>query len=452
VSKNETNQTEKETIKNENCAVIFEVKPGCQLEAKITLEPHVVKKCYNDALKIIKKKVALPGFRKGKAPSKMIISKFAPAINEEWKEITGHELLTHLFTATNKKPLSQNSVKSFNFENLDNDEAKATVVYEFYPDIPEIDVKSIKLPNIDSKPVEDKEIEDRICLILCTHGEKTEITDRAVQEDDILNITKSFIHPVDQQERKEEIPIIMRKRTADEKTFNSLIGKKINESFQFDTEDDDSEIHITVNKIESLNSTEITEDILSKINMETEDDLRKTISKVLSDEANEKAIDSLTEQLENHLAETYSFEVPESISSNVLATQKNDLERTHISSGIDADLAKKTAEADFEENKDLVSKNINRNLRLAYLFNNFADENSITVDDTDLMKAFQEAAQGSQEQFMKMISEDPKNFRDRMESNILQKKTREYILGLVTYDENAEKKDTKEESAEAIDS
>ena len=74
-----TQETEPEvsTVNNDNVTVTITKKPHCEIKFDIKVNPRPVAAAYQKALKNINKEVNIPGFRKGKAPEKLISEKYS---------------------------------------------------------------------------------------------------------------------------------------------------------------------------------------------------------------------------------------------------------------------------------------------------------------------------------------------------------------------------------------
>ncbi len=77
---------EPQILSNENVRFSIHRKPACVVEFDVEATEKLVQTAHKKAIKAVCKEVTIPGFRKGKAPDALVVTKYEPAINKEWEK------------------------------------------------------------------------------------------------------------------------------------------------------------------------------------------------------------------------------------------------------------------------------------------------------------------------------------------------------------------------------
>ena len=165
--------TDKEsTFQNDNIQTNVKKLPGCRILLDVTVSPKAVAAAREKAVAAVRKKISLPGFRKGKAPDSMIRDKYAKSIDKESEDILLNTTFDEAIKLINIFPFNRNSVKSASVKSLSKEEgAKISYEYECAPHIPTISPNSLKIKNVEIKPVTEQQIERTIQNLSIQSGE-----------------------------------------------------------------------------------------------------------------------------------------------------------------------------------------------------------------------------------------------------------------------------------------
>lgn len=137
---------------------------------------------------------AVPGFRKGKAPASMIISKFKPQIEEELMR----RFYMTAFDKTNEDQKMEIVSYAFPKEGLpklnDNEDYKFTVNFDVAPEIELPEYKGIKIDSAEQE-ITEKEIQESVDYYKNLYSEYKNI-DTAAQKEDMLKVSYTSDYPV----------------------------------------------------------------------------------------------------------------------------------------------------------------------------------------------------------------------------------------------------------------
>ena len=124
--------------------------PASELEAKV-----------NEKLTEAQPDIEMKGFRKGKVPMALLKKQFGPRIlGEAMQEAIDGAMQSH-FEASGDRPALQPQVKMTNENWKEGDDVEVSVEYETLPEIPEVDLKKLKLERLVVE-AEDKAVEEAL--------------------------------------------------------------------------------------------------------------------------------------------------------------------------------------------------------------------------------------------------------------------------------------------------
>lgn len=162
---------------------------GCRVEMEIEASQKLVRNAHAQAVLWMAKQVALPGFRKGKAPLDLVAKHYPKEIeSRREKEIATNsyiesQKLLHIPSARIDGELSiQYRIQSQSLE----EGAKLTVSFEAAPVIPSVDPKQLELTAPKTVQLTDEHVDETIRQLLFFLAEWHPITDRPVQNGDFV--------------------------------------------------------------------------------------------------------------------------------------------------------------------------------------------------------------------------------------------------------------------------
>ena len=180
-------QTDTNILKDEHVELAVERKPECVVEFDVKASAELVKKAHGKAVRKVAKEVSLPGFRKGKAPEALIVSKYGDSVDQHWQKAIADsafqacEKLAQIPVVSTKAPIT------FNMEKHDlNDGAELKFTFESEPIVPEIDLSQVKLKDVPKETVEQDTVDEGIRQVAFFFAEWTPAEDRGAEMNDFL--------------------------------------------------------------------------------------------------------------------------------------------------------------------------------------------------------------------------------------------------------------------------
>jgi len=323
VSNNEPIQTiEKSSDNIKTTATIY---PHCKVEISVEASKELVQKAKKEAIKAVKKDVSLPGFRKGKAPIELIEKKHPNAIEHQWKSSFADLAFSEAEQLLHIPPYNSQASVNYKLESLTDEEGKATFSFEKSPDVPTIDPKTIKLPEIEKKEVTEKELEEAMRQMRFFHAKWEEVTDRPVQEDDYVILDIESLHGEKPEKVFSDTRFEVSKKGIADWLKELILGKNSKDTIEGVSRPDEDateeekktfsprEVRVTIKKIETAILPELDDEFAKKVGAKDLEEMKDSISKMLNEQAEQGYDKDKREALSKFLIENYDFDIPETI-------------------------------------------------------------------------------------------------------------------------------------------
>lgn len=382
-----------EEFKNDRIVVHVDITPGCLVKISAELSAPAVEDSYQKAIKSVSKEVSLPGFRKGKAPSNLVLKHYTSHIEKEWRDDLLHTSLNEAIQLTGIRPINRNSVRKANLLSYSrNNGAKITCEYETKPKIPFIDLSQIHLHPVEKTAVTPEIIEDAEEQLRLHHATWKQIEERPVKEGDHVVVTVEDIgtNPDNPKLLIEEVGIDVLPGHMGDWMRKLVIGLQPNSSVEGMSENElvpGNHFHHVHSEECGTNCTEETfkptlcriklhsiwhaekpafDDALAKkAGVNDVATLRMRIRESLEKEATAFVDRKLWEQLQKILLETYHFDLPNTIVEEELANKRKEgLDRTKI------------------------QEDVNNSLRITFLLEAYFEQHQIPINNTDMLNEY----------------------------------------------------------------
>ena len=305
-----------ELDKKENCKVVLTVKAGKELSDKV----------YQKAIKKTAKDVSIPGFRKGKAPSDLIVKKFGSTVEQEWHKALANEAFDAAQKEAKVPVLNGDSRIVFDMKSCELGKgAEMTFSFETEPDIPSVAGKDLKLTQPEREKIDGKKVDETIDRIRTFFGKWDYITDRAAMAGDHVRID------VDLMEGEPPARVIANQRFELKpggiaKWMEDLVvGMKVGEQKEGVSKPDDDataedkkkfeakNVRVSLNAIEICTLPELNDELAVKVGLKTMDEMKERVEKLLNGQIDEHVKRELRSQTSDYLAKDVVFDLPESI-------------------------------------------------------------------------------------------------------------------------------------------
>ncbi|MGE3954602.1 MAG: trigger factor [Parachlamydiales bacterium] len=313
-----------EKFKSDQVEVTLKRSPGCEVEMAVSVSPAGCQAAYEQAVKEVRKRVSIPGFRKGKAPDDLIRKQYQAAIEQQWQDTIVNVALREALSLTSAYPWQSGSVPPPKVDSCTMDGAEMTFRYESEPSVPEIDPTTLSLKKIDPTPVIDKQIEEELARVQKELGTPKVVENHSAALGDYVRLTIESLEKDPPEKVLDNHLIELKKGEIGAWLIDSLLKKRAGETYTATSAADEEasedfkknfkpvDYRITVNTVEQLQPP-TDEELLSKVGQPSMEAFRKTIRERFEREAQQEAHFKQTEALWDHLMNEYPFDLPKSL-------------------------------------------------------------------------------------------------------------------------------------------
>ncbi|MES2981208.1 MAG: trigger factor [Verrucomicrobiota bacterium] len=367
----------------------------------------------------------LPGFRPGKAPKAVIEKRFGKQISEELTE--------SLFGAACDKALETENLKvlDFGFPDNINERPDGSIAFEtrliLAPEFTLPNYKGIEI-KAPSTEITEEEINTQLESIRERLAEFEDITDRAIQNDDIAIVDftttldgKSLTEAIGEKgqylAKRENHWLPVKEGSFLPGYAEQLVGSKtgdqkdvtitLDDAFPFEELRGKSIVlHTTVQGIKAPKLPELNDEFAEKlIPGKTLDEIKAVIRENMGVEKIKQINELKVSQIVEKLNTSVNFELPEEIVKREVQNQANSLVEQGSKQGAsDEDILKQQ-----EEIFSVATKRAVTNLRTNFLLQEIAQAEKLSVTDADLLGHISQIAQQRKQPIKKVIKDLQKN-------------------------------------------
>ncbi len=430
-------------------AVTQTLSEGLKREFEVIITKKEIEKLVDQKLLSIANEANLPGFRPGKVPVSVVKNRFG-------KQVLGEVVRESVDTATKNTmeknkltPSSQPKIEIVSFE--EGKDLKAKLLVEIMPDFEIPDLSSLDI----TKPVvkvSEKDINDAVEKIAKENVGTREIAeDRPAKKGDTLVI--DFIGKID-DEPFEGGEANGHNLKLGSNTFipgfeDALIGTlkgkttQVKVTFPKDYQakklaGKEAVFETKVNEIKEDVEVKIDDDFAKTLGMNDLDSLKKAVSEQISKQHQEQSRDKAKRQILDKLADTVSFELPETLEKE---EYNNICKAMNPNSKPDKDKSEETNidpdKGMSKEEKIDASEIAKRRVRLGLLLSEIGRKNNIKVEEEDTRNAMMREIQkypGQEKQIMDYLKNNPEA-QQQLSGPIFEDKIIDFILELANVKE-----------------
>ena len=384
-------QEKQTTIKN---TVTIEQSGPCRKKVIIEIPREKITKATDEQYETFSKEALVPGFRKGRAPRRLLEKRFGKDVGEQIKL----KLLSDASDAAVKESkLDTLREPEINYEKIDLP-AEGPLKFDF-----EVEVRpEFELPALEGIPVEktkaevtaghiDREIEMlRKYAGVWTPKEsgKVEAEDQVVA-DVLLNIEgqeqklenaeiqvrpNGFIADVPVEKLDE---ILVGAKSGDVKTVEITVPKTF---FKEDLRGKKVEIRITVKDIKWLKPAELNQDFITKCGVSSEDELRKMLGERLKTRLESQAKTDMAEQIYKYLLDNTKLDLP----MDVVADQTVAVLRRQYVNLLMQGLPREQLDQHIDQLKASSEQQAQQQLKIFFIMDKIADKFGIKTTDEEI--------------------------------------------------------------------
>lgn len=298
-------------------------RPACRIEFEIEALPVLVKAAHEQAIKRVAKQISLPGFRKGKAPSELVLKNYPKDVDKQWQDV----IATMSYQASaklSKIPLLHKDSKiNFKMKTHSLQEgAKLTLTFETEPEIPSVDPSKLKLKEVPRPETDAAKVDETIRQILFFFAEWKNVSDRPVKIGDFVLLDVDLIEetppkPLFSHTRFEVtekgMATWMRELVLEKKVGDELEGTSIPDADATAEEKETlkpKKVKVKIKALEEATLPVLDDAFALKLGVANIADLRTSLKGLLDKQADEHVKEKLRDQVNEFLLTEYAFDLP----------------------------------------------------------------------------------------------------------------------------------------------
>ncbi|WP_120500939.1 trigger factor [Roseovarius sp. EL26] len=410
-------------------------------------------------LKEAQPEVELKGFRKGKVPLALLRKQFGGRVLGEAMQEAVDGAMSQHFEDSGERPAAEPDVKMTNQDWKEGDDVEVEMSYEALPEIPEVDLKSVKLERLVAK-ADDAAVEEALAN-LAESAQDFKDRKKGTKAKDGDQVIMDFVGKVDGEAFEggsaEDYPLVLGSNSFIPGFEEQLVGVKAEEekSVTVSFPDEYQAEHLagkeavfdcTIKAVKAPAAAEINDELATKFGADDLAALKTQISERLEEEYAGAARAVLKRGLLDDLDGKVSFELPPSMvaaEAKQIAHQIWHEENPEVE-GHDHPEIEAT-----DEHNTLAE----RRVRLGLLLAELGRKAEVEVSDAEMTQAVMQQARqypGHEREFFEFVQNNPQ-MRQQLRAPIFEEKVIDYVVELADVTDKEISKDELEKAVEELD-
>ena len=410
----------------------------------------------NEKLAEAQPEIEMKGFRKGKVPMPLLKKQFGQRLLGEAMQESIDGAMNKHFEDSGDRPALQPEVNMTNEDWKEGDDVNVEMSYEALPEIPEVDLKSLKLEKMVAKAGDDEVNEALANLAETAQDFKARRKGSKAKDGD--QVVMDFVGKVDGEAFEggsaEDYPLVLGSNSFIPGFEEQLVGVKAEEekdvtvSFPEDYQAEhlagkEAVFSCTIKEVKEPVAAEINDELAGKFGAESLDALKEQIKERLEAEYVGASRAVTKRALLDQLDEIVSFDLPPSLveaEAKQIAHQLWHEENPEVE-GHDHPEIEPT-----DEHNSLAE----RRVRLGLLLAELGQKAEVQVSDAEMTQAIMAQARqypGQERQFFEFVQQNAQ-MQQQLRAPLFEDKVVDYIMELA---EVTEKEVSKEELQKAVE-
>ncbi len=400
--------------------------------------PHsLISSKIEEQAKKLQPKVNIKGFRKGQVPTKIILEKYSQSIMADESDKLISKQIKKIIDENNYKIALQPKIEIKTFEKDKDIEISAT--FEIFPEVPEIDLKKIKITKKQAK-ISEKDVEEGIEKML-KYFKTWQEQDPSYKAKigDAVNI--DYVGKVDKEEfeggKAQSYQLELGSKSFIDDFEEQLVGKKAGDEVKVKVKfpkeyhsqnmaGKKAEFDVKINKVLTSSLPEINDEFIkTNFGLESLEKLKEAIEKQISQNYENLSKDAFKKELFDFLNKKYDFDLPEGLIEQQFQSLWSETEEE-----LKENPEKFKNDKEKEKAKDEKRKIAQRMIRCGIILNDLSIKNKIEPSNEDINNELQKIMQrfAGQEQQVIEYYQKNQNAISQLKGTIIEEKTVDFII------------------------
>lgn len=402
--------------------------------------------------------IEMKGFRKGKVPMALLRKQFGPRLLGEAMQESVDGAMNKHFEASGERPAMQPKVEMLGENWKEGDDIEVSMTYEALPEVPELDLATIRLERLTVK-AEDSAVTDALDKLAANAG-NFEDRKKGAKAKDGDQVVIDFVGKIDGEAftggSAEDFPLTLGSGQFIPGFEEQLVGVKADDAKAVEVNFPDdygntalagkaAVFDVTVKAVKEPKPAAIDDELAKRFGAEDLAALKSQITERIEAEYAAAARSVMKRALLDALDDLVSFDLPSSLVEAEASQIAHQLwhEENPDHHGHDHD----SIEPSDEHNRLAV-----RRVRLGLLLADIGQKAKVEVTDSELTQAVMNQARqypGQERQFFEFVQKNPQ-MRQQIQAPLFEDKVVDHVFGLATVTETATTKDALEKAIEAL--
>ncbi len=387
---------EQESNVPQNIVTVEEVGP-CKKKVSIEIPAEAIQKVMDDQYNDLRKEIVLPGFRKGRAPRRLLEKRFGKETSEQVK-------LT-LLADSSDAAMKDNDIAVLGEPDIKVEEielpAEGPLKYDFEVEVwPEFELPELEGIAVTKTAVEvaDDQVDAELDQLRRYSGvwEPRGEGDAIELDDQVMVDALVKVEDVEEAEKHDNTQIMVRENgfvagIPVEKLGELLVGAKVGDTretsvevaktfFKEEYRGKKVDITIEIKDIKAMKPAEIDKGFLDRYGVEDEDELKTRIREMLEGRQEQQAQGEMSEQIYKYLLDSTSFELP----LDVVAQQAGSLLQRQYVRLLSQGLEREKLEEQMEALRASSEEQAQDQLKTFFIMDKVSDKLDIQVTEEEV--------------------------------------------------------------------
>ncbi len=388
-------QEQQQSTAPKNTVTIEEAGP-CKKKLIVEIPEESIKNATDEQYETLRKEAAVPGFRKGRAPRRLLEKRFGKETTEQIK--------LKLLADASDSAIKDNEINVLREPDIDFEDIElpqsGPLQFDFEVEVrPEFDLPQLEGIEVNKTKLEvtDEQIDREIERLQRWSGAWVPRDDGQVHSDDqIIADVILKAEDAEEEEKLDNIEIFVRPNgfvgaIPVEKLDELLAGAKTGDSRQTSVEvartyfkeqyrGKKVDIKIDVKDIKWLKPAPLDENFFNRLGIENESELRDTLTDTLRGRLEQQARTQMSEQIYKYMLDNTDFDLP----TDIVADQANTLLQRQYANLIRQGLPEEYLEEQMERLRAASEQQAGQQLKTFFIMDKVAEKLNIEVTEEEL--------------------------------------------------------------------
>lgn len=391
----------------------------------------------NDYIKSVKGKFSLKGFRKGQVPDEIIKEKYGQSIMAEESDKIISESIRKIVKDNDLKLALSPKIDVKIFE--PNKDVELSATFELYPDVPEIEIKKVKVAQRIAN-IEESDIDEALNKLVKFYRKWNEQdASYKAKKGDSVNI--DYVGKIDKEEFEggaaKGHQLELGSKSFIDNFEDQLVGKKAGDEVkvkvkfpkEYHSEQfagKAAEFEVKINKVLTGEMPELDDKFIKdNFGMENKEKLREAVAKQVENNYTDLSRNLFKKEFFDFLNKKYDFDLPVGLVDSQLETLWAEVEQE-----LKANPEKFKNDKEKQKEKDKKRKLAERMIRCGMLLSEVAQKNKIEANNDDLNKEIGKILarfQNQEKAVLEYYQKNPKAI-EQLKGSIIEEKAIDFIL------------------------